>query len=256
MQIRQSSATMLYETRDDARELIGSPAGVLPDDPTTTEADESEGTWVLYLALAEAEVDTAALEAAETARTNSINEANVLFATARETFFARSGGHYLKAVADAGTTTLADLDEATQDVGAAQVVFNTAESAKDSAQTALTAAEAALPRGLGDAVGAYNAAQTALQEAGAQRLSADEILMANDADLKGTIGNVNIQNMTTLLTTNAVADITDDLSITIESASGIVGATSVGSLDESKAGMIIGGDDSSLDEDELLVYIV
>ena len=64
--------------------------------------------------------------------------------------------------------------------------------------------------------------------------------------------------MTTLLTTNAVADITDadDLSITIGSASGIVGATSVGSLDESKAGMIIGGDDSSLDEDELLVYVV
>ena len=84
----------------------------------------------------------------------------------------------------------------------------------------------------------------------------DEILVRNDADLKGTIGNVNIQNMTTLLTTNAVADITDDLSITIGSASGIVGATGVGSLDESKAGMIIGGDDSTLDEDELLVYIV
>ena len=127
---------------------------------------------------------------------------------------------------------------------------------RDSAQTDLAAAEAALPRGLGDAVGAYNAAQTALQEAGAQSLSADEILMANDADLKGTIGNVNIQNMTTLLTTNAVADIIDDLTISIESASGIVGATSVGSLDESKAGMIIGGDDSTLDEDELLVYIV
>ena len=226
------------------------------DDPTTTEVDESQGT-LLYLALAEAEVDTAALEAAETARTNSINTANGLFATARETFFAAQEA-YLTAVADAGTTTLADLDEATQAVGAAQVVFNTAESAKDSAQTALTAAEAALPRGLGDAVGAYNAAQTALQEAGAQSLSADEILMANDADLKGTIGNVNIQNMTTLLTTNAVADITDadDLTVSIESASGIVGATSVGSLDESKAGMIIGGDDSILDEDELLVYIV
>ena len=53
-----------------------------------------------------------------------------------------------------------------------------------------------------------------------------------------------------------MADITDDLSITIGSASGIVGATGVGSLDESKAGMIIGGDDSILDEDELLVYIV
>ena len=95
-----------------------------------------------------------------------------------------------------------------------------------------------------------------LEEIGAGTLGDDEILVRNDADLKGTIGNVNIQNMTTLLTTNAVADIIDDLSITIGSASGIVGATGVGSLDESKAGMIIGGDGSTLDEDELLVYIV
>ena len=257
-------ATMLYETRDDARALIGVPGGVIADDPDTEDVDESVVGTLLYAALANAEVDTAALEAAETDREEALNGptpnpdglgVNVVFAAARETFFAVQQA-YLDAVAEAGTTTLADLDEATQDVGAAQVVFNTAESARDSAQTALTATEAALPRGLGDAVGAYNAAQTALQEAGAQRLSADEILMANDADLKGTIGNVNIQNMTTLLTTNAVADITDDLSITIESASGIVGATSVGSLDESKAGMIIGGDDTDLDDDEVLVYVV
>ena len=43
---------------------------------------------------------------------------------------------------------------------------------------------------------------------GAGSFGDDEILVRNDADLKGTIGNVNIQNMTTLLTTNAVADIT------------------------------------------------
>ena len=56
-------------------------------------------------------------------------------------------------------------------------------------------------------------------------------------------------------------DITNNLSVSIGSASAIVGATDVGSvngqsLGESKEGVLVGGDDSILDEDELLVYIV
>ena len=97
-----------------------------------------------------------------------------------------------------------------------------------------------------------------LEEIGARSLGDDEILMANDADLKGTIGDVDIRNMTTQLRTTAVSDITDAdaLSISIGSASGIVGATGVGSMDESKQGMIVGGDDSELEDNEILVYVV
>ena len=69
--------------------------------------------------------------------------------------------------------------------------------------------------------------------------------------------------MTTLLNTTSVADITDpdDLTITVESASAIVGATDVGavngaSLNDSQNGVIVGGTDSELGENELLVYIV
>ena len=104
---------------------------------------------------------------------------------------------------------------------------------------------------------AYDKAKMDLQEIGAQTLGDDEILIANDEDLEGTIGAVDIRNMTTMLRTTAVADITDGdaLSISIGSASGIVGATSVGSM-ESLEGMIIGGDDNDLEDNEILVYVV
>ena len=101
----------------------------------------------------------------------------------------------------------------------------------------------------------------ALDDAGARGLGDDEILARNDADLEGTIGDIDIRNKTTMVSAMSVDDITNNLSVSIESASAIVGATDVGSvngqsLGESKEGVLVGGDDSILDEDELLVYIV
>ena len=248
------AATERYETRDTARTNLGVPAGVLADDPLTEDTNENEEGTGLYQDLFEAQ-NAEDLVTAATTRDDLIAAAETLFSEAQAIFLAAQTA-YLTAVENAGDTTVEDLNEATKPVIAAQAKLDAAMGEMEAAETELAAAESALPEGYSILSAAYEEARAALQAVGGQILGADEILMANDADLKGTIGNVNIQNMTTLLTTNAVADITDDLSITIESASGIVGATSVGSLDESKAGMIIGGDDSSLDEDELLVYIV
>ena len=151
-----------------------------------------------------------------------------------------------------------------EDVATAVAARNTAQDAVNTAQKVLDDANDELPEGLAAAQTALAAAQTAydkakmdLQEIGAQTLGDDEILIANDEDLEGTIGAVDIRNMTTMLRTTAVADITDGdaLSISIGSASGIVGATSVGSM-ESREGMVIGGDDNDLEDNEILVYVV
>ncbi len=136
-----------------------------------------------------------------------------------------------------------------------------AQTVVDAAIKAVADAKAELPEGLAAAQEAYAAAQKALDDAGALGLGDDEILTRNDGDLKGTIGDIDIRNKTTMVSAMSVDDITNNLSVSIESASAIVGATDVGSvngqsLGESKEGVLVGGDDSILDEDELLVYIV
>ncbi len=247
--------TLLYLAVDEAEEALG------------TAADEAGETGSAYaqLAFAQEAYDDAVGADDYVALVKAVTDSKVALAAAQL-------AHAQAVEAGTGSTTLTDVATAANALDAAKTALGTeADTASDDtaygalakAMDAVTDAKDALPAGLTDAQDALKTAQTtlddaqkALDDAGAQSLGADEILVRNDADLEGTIGNVNIQNMTTLLTTNAVADITDDLSITIGSASGIVGATGVGSLDESKAGMIIGGDDSSLDEDELLVYVV
>ena len=110
-----------------------------------------------------------------------------------------------EAIANAtGTTTV-------EDVAAAITARDTAQEALDAAQKVFDDANAALPEGLAaanevlaTAQKAYDDAKMDLQEIGAQTLGDDEILVRNDADLKGTIGDVDIRNMTTLLRTTAV----------------------------------------------------
>ncbi len=254
----------------------------------STLGDPVDGTnpaTALYLAVTAAEGDVTAAETAlKTARedengtyaglVDDIDKAETALATARTAYF--------EALADgAGTTTQDDVIAAIAVVTAAQEALGTAaDTASDDtayggmlakAKAAVATATAALPAGfaaakdaLAEAQTALDKAETALEAGGAGSLGDDEILMANDADLKGMIGNIDIRNKVTLLSTMEVADITDDLtvSVSVGSASAIAAATDVGSvngpdsLKASKDGVLVGGTDSMLDENELLVYIV
>ena len=258
-----------YDTRyTDAVNKLGKPAS------GTTDATG------LYLAVVTAE---GLLTGAETALTTAqedtyaglvddVTDAETALATARTAY-------YEAVAAGAGTTTQDDVIAAINVVTAAKKALGTdADTASDDtaygmlakAKDAVATAKAALPVGFAAAKDTLDTAQTALGKAekaleagGAGSLGDDEILMANDADLKGTIGNIDIRNKVTLLSTTKVADITDDLtvSVSIGSASAIAAATDVGSvngqsLGASKDGVLVGGTNSMLDENEILVYIV
>ena len=237
-----------------------------------TELNTHVGTYVSAVTTAEAGVTTAegnletvedAVGPAETAVTNAKEAPSYVelvdaVATANENVIAAQLA-LAEAIANAtGTTTVEDVAAAITARDTAQEAFDAAQKVLDDANAALPVGLAAANEALAAAQKAYDAAKADLLEIGAKTLGDDEILIANDADVDGTIGNVDIRNMVTLIETTGVSDITDAdaLSISVGSASGIVGATDVGSMDTSKQGMIIGGDDTDLEENELLVYVV
>ena len=198
--------------------------------------------------------DAALTNTAYTDAVDDLAEAQKAFDDAEDAYFAAI-------VAATGITTEEDVAAVLEALAPLNDAVAEAQTAVDNAIQDVADAKAELPEGLTAAQEAYVAAQKALDDSGGLGLGADEILMANDADLKGMIGDIDIRNKTTLLSATAVDDITNSLSVSIDSASAIVAATDVGavngqSLGESKNGVVIGGDDSNLDEDELLVYIV
>ena len=137
------------------------------------------------------------------------------------------------------------------------------ETARTAAETALATAKAALPEGLDVAQTAYNAAKAALDEAGVGNLGDDEILVRNSDTVAGTIGYISISNKVTQLSARTINDITDGFDVNITAPrSGIVAATEFGAVNgggnqvESNRGILVGGADTTLDDDELLVYIV
>ena len=184
------------------------------------------------------------------------------FATAQEVFDAAEDRYFDAIVAASGNTTEEDVVAAVETLVPLNAAVVEAQTAVDNAIKAVDEAKAELPEGLADAQDAYDAASKALDDAGARGLASDEILTRNDGDLGGTIGNVDIRNKTTLLSATEVADITNDLGVSIVSASAFAAGTDVGSvngmdtLGESRDGVLVGGNDADLDEDELLIYIV
>ena len=221
-------ATMVYEARDDAQDAL------VVAETNLQDAKNEAGYLLLLSNIADAQAD--------------VDEARTA---------------YLDALAaGTGETTQEDVIATITALTDAEKVRDAAQADVDKAAAALATAKDALPEGLAAAQTAYDEARAALEAVGVGSLGDDEILTRNDADLKGTIGDIDIRNKTTLLSATAVGDITDaDDIILIGSASAIVAATDVGavngqSLGASKDGVLVGGDDSTLDEDELLVYIV
>ncbi len=101
---------------------------------------------------------------------------------------------------------------------------------------------------------------------------ADELLVRNNPNLAGTIGNVIIGNNSVQLDTAAIAAVNSGAALTIDTAdnayAAIVAATDIGTvngstgngLDASKEGMLVGtgagGGATVLDPGELLIYVV
>ena len=184
------------------------------------------------------------------------------WATAQAAFAAAEDAYFDAIVGTSGITTEEDVTAVVAKIVPLNAAVGVAQTAVDNAITAVADAKAELPAGLAAAQDAYDAASKALDDAGARGLGSDEILARNDGDLGGTIGDVDIRNMTTLLSATEVGDITNDLGVRIISASAITAATDVGSvngmdtLEDSRDGVLVGGNDGDLEEDELLVYIV
>ena len=184
------------------------------------------------------------------------------WATAQAAFAAAEDAYFDAIVGTSGITTEEDVTAVVAKIVPLNAAVGVAQTAVDNGITAVAEAKAELPAGLAAAQDAYDAASKALDDAGARGLGSDEILARNDGDLGGTIGDVDIRNMTTLLSATEVGDITNDLGVRIISASAITAATDVGSvngmdtLEDSRDGVLVGGNDGDLEEDELLVYIV
>ena len=183
-------------------------------------------------------------------------------AMAQKAFDDAEDAYFDAIVAATGITTVEDVTAAVEALAPLTAAVAEAQTTVDNAIQAVADAKAELPEGLAAAQDAYDDASEALDDAGARGLASDEILSRNDGDLEGTIGNVDIRNKTTLLSATEVADITNDLGVSVVSASAIAAATDVGSvngmdtLGESRDGVLVGGNDGDLDEDELLIYIV
>ena len=198
----------------------------------------------------------AALEAeAYTALVKAVTDAEAKIESART--------DYINALAAANTATTAeDVAAAAADLIPLNEALAKAQEGVDAAMKAVTDAKAEISDDIQTALDAYDKAKEDLENSGALGLTADEILVRNDADLEGTIGDIDIRNSTTLLTATEVDNITSGLIVSVESASAIVAATDVGavngvdSLEASKDGVLIGGENDELEEDELLVYIV
>ena len=229
--------------------------------------DVGEATTAIGEAETAVEEDRAELKTADetlaSARTtfNGSDEAQT-WRDAQAAFATAENDYFEAIVAATGITTEADVAEILADLVPLNDAVDEAQMKVDDAIQAVADAEADLPAGYAAAKADLDAASKALDDAGARGLSDDEILARNDVDLGGTIGDVNIQNSTSLLTATEVGSITDGLGVTIASASAFVAATDVGSvngidtLEESRDGVLVGGNDGDLDENELLVYIV
>ena len=204
--------------------------------------------------------DVAQLAAARVEFADSTEATN--WATAQAAFATAEDAYFDAIVGTSGITTEEDVTAVVADLVPLNAAVDVAQTAVDNGITAVDEAKAELPAGLTAAQDAYDTASKALDDAGARGLGSDEILARNDGDLGGTIGDVDIRNKTTLLSATEVGDITNDLGVRIISSSAITAATDVGSvngmdtLEDSRDGVVVGGNNGDLGEDEILVYIV